>query len=247
MKKVLSLIAVVLVLATCLPFAVFAADEIAVSSAKSDATPGVAAGRAEAAIPALRNSTDLWYAGSLNDEPKADERYITLGLKESADISSVSIQWYQGGSSATDIKAEKDRVYLFVIQASTDGENFTTIYSDNGDFAKSGTGADPETYNCTFSGANYIRIRSCGCDSTGDGIATYFAIREIRVFGEGKGGAGGNAGSTDTSGSAVQPGESGGSTAPSTGNEFAKIAIFGGVAILAGTAVIVLRKKIRER
>ncbi|MBQ2731387.1 MAG: hypothetical protein IJF24_05125 [Clostridia bacterium] len=286
MKKFLSLIAVILVLATVLTVSVSAAEKITISSAKSDTTyknidqaTGLDKAGAESAVENLRPSVGLWYNGSTTYEPSADsiaqagERYLTLGLAQDADISSIKIQWYQGGSSVTDITGEKARTYFFKIEASDKAEgedNFTQIYPASGD-GTSGTGTDFEEYTCTFANAKRIRIWGYGNDGGSDNLGAYnFAIRNIEVYGTGKGGSGANVGGSASSqgsvdkndgsgnikddsntgnGSTTNPGGNGGnggSQAPTTG-DFENLLIFGTVAVLSCAAVVIIRKKIRER
>lgn len=284
MKKVLSLIAAVLVLATCLTFAVGAASEIAVANVAVDCQYNNAPARPEACIAGLRSGTDLWFNASTDYEPTSGsianpgERYLTLGLAETADLSEIQIQWYQGGSSQTDAASgTKARSYTFVIQASkeaTGEENFVDIYGNysSGDIKNSSTGTDHEKISVNFTDAKRIRIWGFGNDGgAGNEGASNFAIRDIKVLGTGKGGEGGQAGQSGNDGSGkhegttggeggtTNPGGNGGSTttpggnggnggsqAPTTG-DFENLLIFGTVAVLSCAAVVIIRKKIRER
>ncbi|MBR6530543.1 MAG: discoidin domain-containing protein [Clostridia bacterium] len=254
MKKFLSLIAVVLVLATCLTFSVSAAEKITITSAASDMKAAKPQATAECAVENLRANVEggLWYMGDVSEksddsDAAPNERYLTLGLGKEADITSIKLQWYQGGGSATDIKAEKNRVYTYYIMASNDGENYEQIYPTNAAFASSGTGADFEEVTCSFKGAKYVRVYGMG--STGDKSASnnkFFAIRNIEVYGNPTGNAGGDAGASTSKPGNTGSGNSGSTSSPSTG-DFENVVIFGTVAVLSCAAVVVIRKKIRER
>lgn len=286
MKKFLSLIAVILVLATCLTFAVGAASEITVANVAVDCLYNNAPARPEACIAGLRSGTDLWFNASTNDQPTSGsianpgERYLTLGLGETADLSEIQIQWYQGGTSQTDAASgTKARSYMFVIQASkeaTGDNNFVDIYGSyaNNDIKNSITGTDHEKISVNFTDAKRIRIWGFGNDGGAESLgAMNFAIRDIKVLGTGKGGEGGQAGQSGNDGSGkhegttggeggtggtTTPGGNGGTTtpggnggnggnqAPTTG-DFENLLIFGTVAVLSCAAVVIIRKKIRER
>lgn len=266
MKKFLSLIAAILVLATCLTFSVGAASEIAVTSAAVDCQYNNPPARPEACIAGLRTGDDLWFNCATNYEPDSSsianpaERYLTLGLGETADISEIQIQWYQGGSSQTDAASGTHaRSYMFVIQASTEAtgdDNFVDIYGNyaNSDIKMSSTGTDHEKITVSFADAKRIRIWGFGnTGNASDGLGTVnFAIRDIKVLGTGKGGPGGDAGQSGGE-SPSTPGDNGGVTdngggspAPSTG-DFENIILFASVAVLSCAAVVIIRKKIRER
>ena len=298
MKKFLSLIAAVLVLATCLSVTAVAAEEIQVKNVAVDCLYNNKPARPEACIPALRQDGDLWFNCSTNDTPTGGsiagggERYLTIGLAQDADLTSIKIQWFQGNGPAPDyaVMGDKQRQYMFVIQASKESsgdDNFVDIYGNynNSDIKMSGTGMDAEEYTVNFKGAKRIRIWGFG--STGDIVggtgAMNFAIRELRVFGNGLGGNGGDAGQSGDDGSGGkdnnmnapqdnQGGDTGsdnggnttggnttggnttggnttgngGSQAPTTG-DFENLLIFGTVAVLSCAAVVIIRKKIRER
>ncbi len=271
MKKFLSLIAVVLVLATCLPLTVSAAEEIKVKNIAVDCLYNNKPARPEACIPDLRQDGDLWFNASTNDEPTGGsiatggERYLTIGLAQDADLSSIKIQWFQGNGPAPDyaVQGDRQRQYMFIIQASkeaTGDDNFEDIYGnyDKADIKLSGTGTEAEEYTVSFKGAKRIRIWGFG--NTGD-IADgknsmNFAIRELRIFGTGLGGNGGDAGQSGDDGSGKHEGSTGGTTnpggnggdnnAPTTG-DFENIALFAGVAVVSCAAVVIIRKKIRQR
>ena len=270
-KRLISLLAIALVVCTCLPMVAHAADKITITSAKSDSAAAGKKALAECAVENLRSSVEggLWYMGDTTSAPDDDsdaqpgERYLTLGLSQAADISSIKIQWYQGGSAVDDVKATKQRAYIFRIEASADGTKFTQIYPASGD-AKSGKGSDFEEYACTFSNAVAVRVVGKGSEDglydSGDKNGErdevsdkFFAIRNIEVWGTGKGGSGYNAG-----GSTVNPGSSGGTNTntPTGGNgggnaaptgDFENILLFAGIAVVACAAVVIIRKKIRER
>lgn len=265
-KRFLAILAIALAVCTCLPLAVHAAEKIEISSAKSDSPAVKEAARAECAVENLRPTVEggLWYMGNIGSAPDADslaesgQRYLTLALKNVADISSIKIQWYQGGSSATDITAVNNRNYHFWIEASADGTTFTGIYHSASDPASSGTGKDFEEYQCSFANAKAIRIWGTG--STGDANPNndqFFAIRNIEVYGTAKGANDYTTGSdsaaapksdtTDTGAtSGGTSGNTSGGTSATTG-DFENILLFAGIAVVACAAVVIIRKKIRER
>ncbi len=254
MKKILSLVAVVLALATCLSVSVFAAEKIAVTGAHVDTVYNNKPARPEACIDTLRNADDLWFNCSVLYDPSEDsiagpgERYLTLALGETADIETLKIQWYQGGSSQTDAATgNKERKYEFRIEASADatGDNFTQVYPASGT-ATSGTGNDFEEYACNFADAKRIRIWGYGNDGGVEATGTVnVAIRNIEVYGTGKGGPGGVVDQNDPIPGPTTPRNP--NPAPGTGDNVAKLLTLAGVAIVSGVAVVVIRKKIRER
>ena len=156
------------------------------------------------AVDHLRESVvqGLWFSVDVHDNTgisalEAGKRNLDLVLKETSDIESVSIRWYQGGTDAENIVDEKDRNYLFYIEASKDGREWECIYPEdyelNHVYARSSADAEVETYPCNAEDVNYIRIVGAGCiDPDNPANNKYFAIRSVYLGGEMKGQGGGD-------------------------------------------------------
>lgn len=248
MKKFLSLIAAVLVLATCMTVMVSAADKLLITSATSDAKAAAEKAQPSAAVDNLRQPDGLWYMGrtddtGLEEDSIAGERYLLLALDKVSKVDELKVMWFQGNGPAPEYAptADKNRTYNFYITVSKDGKEWDQAWPKQGAMAQSGTGADFETYPINMDEVGYIRIHSTG--STGDSQPNnnaFIAIRKVEAYG--------TAG-TEAVTQVQQKPAAGGSTSgssPSTG-DFENLVIFGTVAVLSCAAVVVIRKKIRER
>lgn len=179
-------------------------EEVLIANASSDARVSDSRTEARCAVDRLRDEVLLgrWFSADVTDggcdsRLEDGKRNLNLILQETSDITSVTVRWYQGGSDAEDIRDEKDRKYLFCIEASADGENWECIYPEDyeetGKFAESSTGSEAEVYPCQAKDVNYVRIVGAGCiDPENSSNNKYFAIRSVSLEGEMKGYGGGD-------------------------------------------------------
>lgn len=260
MKKLLSLVAVVLALATCLTFTASAADKLTIIHATSDGKAYSAAAAATAAVSNLRAADGLWFMAKTNmagehPDSVAGERFLELTLEKASTVDELKVQWYQGDKGAPDHAVvdpadSRGRTYDFYITTSADGKDWDQAWPKSGVTAKSGTGVDFETYAIAMTNVSYIRIHSTGStgDSKGDGNNMYIAIRNVEAYGTATGAAN-QKGEDQQIGGGSAGGSTGGTQAPTTGETLtpAMMVTFASVAALSCVAAVVIRKKIRER
>ena len=261
MKKLLSLVAVVLALATCLTFTASAADKLTFIQATSDGASQPKAA-ATAAVSNLRAPDGLWFMADTSQagthpDSAVGERFLELTLEKVSTVDELKVQWYQGNKSdetfsVVDPADSRMRTYEFYITVSEDGKEWDLAWPKSGVTAKSGTGVDFETYAIAMQNVAYIRIHSNGStgDTQGAGYNKYIAIRNVEAYGTATGAANQKGEDQVISGGNTNTGNNGGSTnAPTTGETISagKMIAIVAVAAISCTAAVVIRKKIRER
>ena len=166
-KKVLGIVATLALTILLVPMSVaFAASEISVSSVSASSDDGN--------VPA--NTTDNNYQTRWSAE--GDGSWISYDLGQMHNIERVKIAWYKG----------TERVSDFEIQVSSDGSNWSQVYSGS----SSGTSDYLEVYHLNpFVDAQYVRIVGYG-NSQND----WNSILETEIWGtpsnNGNNGGGGN-------------------------------------------------------
>ena len=236
-KRVAVLLVLLLVFAMCLPMTVSAAVLTITKAQDNGHNTGPTTwpepelnASARAAVKNLRKDGDFWFAS----DTAASELILTL--EKISTVDAVGIQWYQGGASAIDITATNNRKYTFIIYVSSDnGATWTKAFE-----GKSDTGMAMETY--TFDNAvqniGHVKI-FCNGFTEGTGTTKWAAIREVEVRGTVTGDKPADLDDPDQLPSAPDPTE----PAKPTG-DIANILLFGGVAVIACAAVVIIRKKI---